>query len=224
MAKLSFQLTLLLTATVLTACGAKSKSNNAASAAALPAVTSTTPQALVAAASLSTVAPGGTVTFSVIGGTAPYTWTIQSGGGSMSSTTGASITYTAGSSIGVAFLSVTDANNNSANATVTISSTNSGASGNVCSGNYSATLGSYPASFQFQTSGTTLTGYLTYAGYQYPLVGTCDTNAINFTLTNTGDTFTGSFVTNTTSTRSSMQGTYNNVYFGTTQTWTATPQ
>ena len=223
MAKLSFQLTLLLTATILSACGAKSKSNNAASA--LPTVASTTPQALVAAASLSTVAPGGTVTFSVIGGTAPYTWSIQSGGGAMSSTTGASITYTAGSSIGVAFLSVSDSAGNTANASVTIATTTTPTtSGNVCSGNYTATLGTYPASFQFTTSGTTLTGYLTYAGYQYPLVGTCDTNAINFTLTKTGDTFTGSFVANTTSTRSSMQGTYNNVYFGTTQSWTATPQ
>lgn len=223
MLKLSLKLTVLFTAIFLTACGAKSKSNNAASA--LPAATSTTPQALVAAASLSSVAPGGTVTFSVIGGTAPYTWSIQSGGGSMSSTTGASITYTAGSNIGVAFLSVSDSAGNTANASVTIASTTTTTtSGNVCSGYYAATLGTYAASFQFQTSGTTLTGYLSYAGYQYPLVGTCDSNAINFTLTTTNDTFTGSFVANTTSTRSSMQGTYNNVYFGTTQTWTATPQ
>jgi hypothetical protein len=40
----------------------------------------------------------GTQTLTVTGGTAPYTWTIISGGGSLSSSTGSSITYTAPSS------------------------------------------------------------------------------------------------------------------------------
>jgi hypothetical protein len=41
----------------------------------------------------------------------------------------------------------------------------------------------------------------------------------------TGDTFQGTFAANTAGApRASMSGTYNNVYYGSTQNWTATPQ
>ncbi len=225
MNKLSSFLTALTSALLVSACGAKSSGNGTAPS--LPSTVSTT-SSLVAAASNSSVAISGTVTFSVIGGTQPYTWSIQSGGGSLSSTTGASVVYTAGSAAGVAFLTVTDSVGATANASVTIigsTTTPPSTSGNVCNGNYSATLGSYPASFQFATNGTALSGVLNYAGYQFPLVGTCTSSGISFQLTNSGDTFQGSFAANPSgAARAAMGGTYNNVYYGTTQTWTATPQ
>lgn len=204
---------------VLTACG--STKHGTSSAASSNAVVS---GALVATASSYTIAPYASSTLSVIGGTAPYTWTVSSGG-TVNTNTGTSVVFTAGASTGTGIINVSDSAGNSTSVIITIStSTSTSVSGNVCSGSYAATLGSYTGTFIFATgSSGALTGYLTYAGHTYPLTGTCTTSAISFTLTETGDAFSGTFVANSSS-RSSMTGTFYNVYLAKYMSWTAVPQ
>ena len=224
MTPLSSFFTVLATFFLLTACGAKSSGGSAASTA--PAALAQ-PQALVAAASQPSVAAGASTTFSVIGGTGPYTWTIASGGGTLNSSTGMSVIHTASNSAGMVYLSVRDSLGSSATASVNVIAgvTVNPTSGNICSGNYAVTLGTYTATATLQTSGTTLSGVLIYAGYPFALTGSCTPTAVNFTLTETGDTFAGTFAANPGSApRATIRGTYMNVYFGSTQNWTATPQ
>ena len=224
MTPLSAYFTVFATFLLLTACGAKSSGGSAASTA--PAALAQ-PQALVAAASQSSVATGATTTFSVIGGTGPYTWTITSGGGTLSSSTGSSVIHTASNSAGMVYLSVRDSLGSSATASVNVvgGGTVNPTAGKICSGNYAVTLGTYAATATLQTSGTTLSGVLNYAGYPFALTGTCTAGGVSFTLTETGDTFNGTFAANAGgSPRAAIAGTYTNVYYGSTQNWTATPQ
>jgi hypothetical protein len=225
MTQLSAYFTVFATFLLLTACGSKTSGGNAASTA--PAA-SAQPQALVAAASQPNVAPGATVTFSVIGGMAPYTWSITSGGGTLNSSTGASVIYTASSSAGMAYLRVNDSSGNSATASVNVvvgGGTINPNAGKVCTGNYAVTLGTFSATATFQTNGTTLSGVLNYAGYPFALAGSCNSGGVTFTLTETGDTFSGTFAANSGGApRAAIAGTYTNVYYGSTQNWTATPQ
>lgn len=187
---------------------------------------------LTVASSAYSLAPGGTSTLSLVGGSAPYTWTVASGGGTLSATNGISVTFTAGSTAGMAYVTVHDSTSLSGvvnisvvSGTVVDPTTPTGTAGNICSGNYAGTLGAYSASFQFSTSGSALSGVMVYGGYNFPLTGTCSTSGMSFTLTETGDTFTGSFVANTSgAARASMSGTYRNVYYGSTQNWTAVPR
>lgn len=218
MTKLSTYFTLFMTLLLFTACGAKSSGNSAASAA--PPVANLS-SSLVAAASSSSISTGQTVTFSVIGGTAPYTWIVTSGGGTLDSSTGASVLYTASNSAGLVYVSVTDSLGATTSVSVNVASTSS-TSAYTCNGNYSGTLGSHAASFQFTTNGTALTGYMVYAGYKFALTGTCGASGVSFVLTSAGDTFTGTFGTPT-GALAPISGTYLNAYTGTTQTWTATP-
>lgn len=225
MTKSSAYFTVFATFLLLTACGSKSSGGDAASTE--PAALAQ-PQALVAAASQPSVAAGATTTFSVIGGMAPYTWSITSGGGTLSSSTGASVIHTASSSAGMAYLRVSDSSGNSATASVNVvagGGTVNPNVGKVCNGNYAVTLGTFSATATLQTSGTTLSGVLNYAGYPFALTGSCTTGGVSFTLTETGDTFNGTFAANSSGApRAAIAGTYTNVYYGSTQNWTATPQ
>jgi hypothetical protein len=225
MTPMSAYFTVFATFLLLTACGAKSSGGSAASTA--PAAL-TQPQALVAAASQSSVATGATTTFSVIGGTGPYTWTITSGGGTLSSSSGASVIHTASNTAGMVYLSVRDSLGSSATASVNVVAGGTVANpnvGKVCSGNYAVTLGTYAATATLQTSGSSLSGILYHAGYPFALTGSCTTGGVSFTLTETGDTFNGTFAANSGGApRAAISGTYTNVYYGSTQNWTATPQ
>ncbi len=218
--------TILLTFLFLTACGSKSTGNSAASS--VPLATDVlAPSSLIATVSASSVAPGAIVTASVIGGTAPYTWVITSGGGTLSSSAGTSVVYTAGPTAALAYLTVTDAV--SATTTVSVNISTGGTSvgttaGNVCQGNYAITLGALSATAQFTTTGTTLSGTLLYAGYPFTVQGTCAPTGVSFVLAESGDTFTGTFTNPNNAARASIAGTYQNVYYNSTQNWTATPQ
>jgi plastocyanin len=81
-------------------------------------VDGSTSSGLAISPSAATVAPSGTYTFSVTGGSAPYAFSVVSGGGSITSDG----VYTAPSSTGSAQLQVADSSNAVAYAIVTISS------------------------------------------------------------------------------------------------------
>src|SRR5688572_10628667 len=128
-------LTVLMTFLFLTACGAKSSGNSAGSTA--PLDTGVAGQALVAASSSSSIAAGGTTTFSVIGGTAPYNWTVTSGGGTLNSSTGASVVYTASNTAGLAYVTVSDSAGHTTSASVNVVGSTTGtpvdsSAGKVC--------------------------------------------------------------------------------------------
>ena len=73
-----------------------------------------------------TIAPAGSASFSVSGGSAPYEWSLSTSGyGALSSATGSSTTFTAASDIGASSrtltLTVTDSEDETASASITIS-------------------------------------------------------------------------------------------------------
>ncbi len=135
--------------------------------------------------------------------------------------------FTAGNTAGLAYITVTDSAGASGTVSVNVSGTTTTTpvtDGKVCQGNYAVTLGTYAAAAQLTTTGGTLNGILIFGGHQYPLQGTCTAMGVAFTLIETGDTFTGTFGANGGAARAPITGTYLNVYYGSTQTWTATPQ
>lgn len=75
-------------------------------------------QALAIAPTTATMSAGATQDFTAAGGVPPYTW--SAGGGTVSPATGATTTYTAGSSVGTFAVTVRDAAGTTASATATI--------------------------------------------------------------------------------------------------------
>jgi hypothetical protein len=66
-----------------------------------------------------TLAPGDKQTFNCVGGVPPYRW--EPSGGSLNTSTGAAVVFTAGSSAGTFFLKCADSAGNSASVSITIS-------------------------------------------------------------------------------------------------------
>jgi hypothetical protein len=87
--------------------------------AAVSATTSSPTSTLSVSPSSATLARSGTRTFTASGGTSPYTWSL-SGIGTINRTTGSSVVYSAGSASGSATLTVTDGDDRSAFATITV--------------------------------------------------------------------------------------------------------
>lgn len=99
----------------------------AKAAVAAPATNSPSPSGTTLAVSPSsrTVSPGSSATFTASGGSSPYSWSLSTTSyGTLSTTTGASTTFTATSGSGsrTLTLTVTDADSETASASITISS------------------------------------------------------------------------------------------------------
>lgn len=170
------------------------------------------------------VAPGGSVSFSVTGGTAPYTYSVvTTGGGSFISNT-----YTAPSTAGSYVIQVNDSVGNSAQTTVAVGTS---AVASSCEGKYNITItggglatpdtGSLNL---IEDSSGNLGGYLTLSGFTYPMSGTCSvggtTGTISMTNIDFNSTYSGTFTLNGSS-GSSLTGSAQ-LNGGSLASWTAT--
>lgn len=151
---------------------------------------------------------GGTVQLSVQGGTGPYTWQITSGGGTLSSNTGATVSYTAPASTGSVGLTVSDSAGNSLSGSIPISGVSQQ---QTCSGYYAINAQGATGTLYLVPTGTgAVTGTLIYdGGSTANLSGTCTATAITFT-TSDGSVYSGGFYfTNLDPYIASMVGTFN---------------
>lgn len=149
---------------------------------------------------------GGTVTLTVFGGTGPYTWQIVTGGGTLGSTTGSQVTYTAPAAAGSVTVMVADSANHNLSATIPIA----GQSTTTCSGYYAInSQGRGPGTlFLAPSAGGAITGSLSDGSGTFTLSGACTATNVTFTL-NDGTVFTGQFYyTNFDPYIASMVGTY----------------
>jgi len=178
-------------------------------------VTSSTSGGLTVTPMNTSVAPGATVTYLVTGGTAPYTYTVVSGGGSFSGAT-----FTAPATAATVYIQVTD----SASNTVTgITVTVTGTATNSCSGSFTLNLDGYPGTMQIiEDSSGNIGGYMALNGYGYPsyISGTCANGAINFVDSYSGSAYTGTYGTLSTTGKLVLSGTF--VEAGSSYPWYAT--
>lgn len=115
------------------------------------------------------------------GGTSPYTFSVYSGGGSLSQTSGTYSIYYAPSSAGTSIIRVVDAAGNVIYYTITISTsstttttTTTTSSSSSCEGAYSVSLnGTSGTMYLVQDSTGYLGGYMYLSGYYYFMSGTC---------------------------------------------------
>lgn len=172
-----------------------------------------------------TIAISGTQMFSVSGGSGSYTWTL-SGGGSLSSTTGMSVTYLAPSYATTATITVTDITNSTITSTTTIMVSASGGITANCNGTWNANVGGVSATMSLvENSSGQIGGSLSFPGVSgstvYALSGSCTTSTINFTLVGDGSVFTGTFYYQVGGTSTMIYGSYNGSAGG-TYNWSAT--
>lgn len=180
-------------------------------------LTGTSTQTLAMYSTASPIPVGGTVTLSVVGGTGPYQWMINAGGGTLAQTTGQAVGYTAPAQTGRVTVLVRDSAGASLSATIPIS----GSSQTSCNGYYAINAyGSTGTLYLAPGAAGAITGSLNYNGQTFTLTGTCTTSNITFTL-NDGTIFTGGFYyTQFDPYNASMVGTFG----ASGQTWVAVPQ
>lgn len=132
---------------------------------------------LAPTATPSSLSLGGTSLLAVTGGTAPYMWTITSGTGTLSATTGATVGFTASSSIsGSVVVRVSDGSGLSGSVTISVGSATT--SGMSCGGTYDINVSGLVGTLYIvhSTSGN-VGGYVSFVSYPYtyyyPVIGTC---------------------------------------------------
>ncbi len=154
-------------------------------------------------ANSSSVALGGSITLSAVGGAAPYTWQV-SAGASLSANSGASVTLY-GQALGYVTVTLTDSTGKSVSGTVQVIQAVS------CSGYYSvnAQPGRVGTLFIQPAGNGQFTGTLQYQGSSArSLTGVCSGNSIQFQLS-TGEIYLGTFYYTTLDpTSPSIVGTY----------------
>jgi hypothetical protein len=172
-----------------------------------------------------TVTEGGTAYLYPTGGSSPYTFSVMSSGGTLSSTVGVYTVYTAPSTAGTYYVLVTDAAGNSGYMTISVSSgtvstgtsitTTTTTSSNVCEGTFTANIAGTAGTMTLvQDSSGYVGGYLYLSGYYYPISGSCSGSSISLTNWDFGTTYTG------TVSSGAISGTMT-VSDGTTYSWSA---
>lgn len=145
-----------------------------------------------------TVAPGGTVSYIVSGGSGNYTYNTT---GSYGTFVGAVFTVAPATAVGtVITVQITDATSNqSVTATIDVSGTAVSSTAGSCEGNFALNLDGYPGTLQItEDASGNISGALAVTGYGYPapIYGTCVSGTINFTDEYSGSAYTATYILN----------------------------
>ncbi len=177
------------------------------------------------------VIPNSAVSISASGGSGSYTWTVSLGSGTLSSSSGESVVFTAPPTIGqTSVVTVIDTSGLSGTSMIITSSAASTAAAGSCDGTFTFTQGNNSATLKLvEDASGNVAGSLTWSGSNSGdfVSGTCLGTSVNFTDTTSNTTYTGSFYSG--STGVALIGTYtatSSTIFSTSTsngTWMAVP-